>query len=423
MTIDKEKLIELLVARTGLEKEKIEEQLLQLISRIKQAAGEGKSFQIEGLGTFNLGDDTLHFNPADTLETEINHKYAGMKPIELIGAFKETPPGGEDEKEQTEVKEHDAEPEEHTEEPVTTEREAEPEPELEPEPETESREEAADELETSLQNQLQEVFGGEEPTESQESADASEQSRELQEELSTVTGTEEPVEEEKSNKASFIFDEEEAKEEQETPPVDPNTPGVKKEKKDKDPIGTVLTVCVVVLAIGVAGWLVYDLGLLNALGSNNQADSQQEQAVQSASGRTGGFLADNSSDQPANEVSLENETGPSAPEQEPVNRVTGKDIGSQTDASDYGLMGKPTSRGNNGYTIVVHSLGNKNTSQTIKERLESEGYRAVLTSAVINGKIFWRVGLGQFRTVDDANEAVRMLPEQYENDHFIKRIQ
>lgn len=106
MTINREKLIELLVDKTGFEKEQVEEQLSELISRIQKAAGEGKSFEIEGFGIFHIKDDELHFEPSGELETEVNHKYAGMEPIELVGSSRE--PDEEEEKE----KEEKAEPEE-----------------------------------------------------------------------------------------------------------------------------------------------------------------------------------------------------------------------------------------------------------------------------------------------------------------------
>ncbi len=94
MIIDKEQLISLLIDKTGLDATEVEDQLTELINRIQQAAQEDKSFEIEGFGTFNMEEGTLQFEPSDTLETEINNKYAGMKPIELIGAFKE-PEGDE----------------------------------------------------------------------------------------------------------------------------------------------------------------------------------------------------------------------------------------------------------------------------------------------------------------------------------------
>ncbi len=399
MAIDKEKLIELLIARTGLEKEKVEEQLLQLISRIKEAAEEGKSFQIEGLGTFNFNDDVLHFSPSDTLETEINHKYAGMRPIELIGAFKEAPPLEEDKEPQPEEEQNRVEPEEQEEEPVYTESEP------------VSQDGIFGEVEPSLQDQLHEVFGGEEIVESQEPpADSSD----LGEELLAATGMEEPSEEEKP-KASFVFDDEGFEEQKsglETPPATPSANGIKEEKKNNDPIGTVLTACVVVLAIGVSGWLIYDLGLFSTSGSvNNQAGFEEDPTVQMATG------------QPASNVSLEDAMVSDISEPEPSGSVTAGDAPPPPPMPDYGLMGEATSRGNDGYTIVVHSLANKSTSESIKDRLGAEGYRTVLSSAVVNGKVFWRIGLGQFRTIADAQQAVRTLPAQYQDNHFIKRIQ
>lgn len=84
MKIDKEKLIDMLVDKTGMEKEAVENQLGQLISRITDAAERGKALEIKGFGLFYFDEtNQLTFDASDELSTEISFKYAGMKPIEL----------------------------------------------------------------------------------------------------------------------------------------------------------------------------------------------------------------------------------------------------------------------------------------------------------------------------------------------------
>lgn len=84
MKIDKEKLVELLVERTSMGKEDIENQLEQLIERIRDAAERGKALEIKDFGLFYFDEsDKLKFDPAEELSSEISFKYAGMKPVEL----------------------------------------------------------------------------------------------------------------------------------------------------------------------------------------------------------------------------------------------------------------------------------------------------------------------------------------------------
>jgi len=84
MKIDKKKLVELLVDKTSMKKEAVEEQLDQLVERILDAARRGKALEIKEFGMFYFDQDgILKFEVADELSTEISFKYAGMKPLEL----------------------------------------------------------------------------------------------------------------------------------------------------------------------------------------------------------------------------------------------------------------------------------------------------------------------------------------------------
>lgn len=84
MKIDKKRLVELLVEKTSMKKEVVEEQLDQLVERILDAARRGKALEIKEFGMFYFDQDgTLKFEVADELSTEISFKYAGMKPLEL----------------------------------------------------------------------------------------------------------------------------------------------------------------------------------------------------------------------------------------------------------------------------------------------------------------------------------------------------
>lgn len=91
MLIDNEKFIGLLVENSGIEKEKVESYLEELIADIKTAFDEDEGYEVEGFGIFSkLGANVL-FIPSEELETEINYKYVGMEPIELPGGEVEEP--------------------------------------------------------------------------------------------------------------------------------------------------------------------------------------------------------------------------------------------------------------------------------------------------------------------------------------------
>ncbi len=91
MMIDKEKLVEQIADQTDIDPEKVREELEQLIQEIRQQTAKGDQFELEGFGTFYQEEDTLQFDPAESLETELNYKYSGMEPVELAESNKELP--------------------------------------------------------------------------------------------------------------------------------------------------------------------------------------------------------------------------------------------------------------------------------------------------------------------------------------------
>lgn len=102
MLIDNEKFIALLADNSGIEKEKVEKYLEELISEMKSSFDEGEGYEVEGFGIFSKLGSNILFIPSDELETEINYKYVGMEPIEL--------PGGAQQQEPEEPEEEDENP-------------------------------------------------------------------------------------------------------------------------------------------------------------------------------------------------------------------------------------------------------------------------------------------------------------------------
>lgn len=402
MTIDKEQLISLLEEKTGLEREQVETQLSELINRIQKAAEEDKTFEVEGFGTFSMEEGSLQFEPGDTLETEINNKYAGMKPIELIGAFKE-PESDEEvpEVDMADVQPGDIDTEDKwafdsgaVEGEKDKEQEAEPiesEPELDDErPETE-KDTGSEEIEED-QQEAEEVFDTVFGTTSEGSS--------APETLETETAEVEAQEDE--------FGEDNSEEKAEVPAED-------EKEKPSDPIGTIIVAVVVVLVIGVGGWLTYDFGLFGT--SNTEISTTSPQPTETVEPTDDNTQSEEqSSDQDEEDVE---------PEQPSAVSTGEEDVGRQSTPQQqdrYGLHGEPNQAIANGYTIVVHSLRNQQQAEQNRQQLQEAGYRALINQAQVEGATYYRVGIGQFETISDAQQAIGDIPKRYRDNNFIKRI-
>lgn len=357
MTIDKEQLISLLTEKTGLEADQVEVQLAELINRIQQAAEEGKTFEIEGFGVFSMDEGNLQFEPSDMLETEINNKYAGMKPIELIGAFKE-PEGDEvpDMEEQTIdedarwIFDEGATEEETVEKPVG----------------------AADTSgeETDAEEVYRQIFG------------------EKKEEAEPAVSIGESAQQ---------------------------TPAPKDDKQSKkDPIGRLLVAAVVVITVGVGGWITYDMGFSGADEANGQ---QYNTSLQTPARQAGDSRPEPSQDSPS---SKEKDNASELEEQkEVVNEEESRH--KEAEQQTFGLRGE-FNQSAGGYTIVVHSLRSIRKAENNQQDLREAGFRTLVSKAEVRGTTYYRVGIGQFETISDAQQALNELPARYQDDNFIKRI-
>jgi nucleoid DNA-binding protein len=67
MHIDHQKLVELLTETSGIEKEKVESQLEELVEEIKEAIAEGDAYEVSGLGVFSGIGNNILFIPSDDL--------------------------------------------------------------------------------------------------------------------------------------------------------------------------------------------------------------------------------------------------------------------------------------------------------------------------------------------------------------------
>jgi nucleoid DNA-binding protein/cell division septation protein DedD len=374
MIIDKEQLISLLKEKTGLERKRVEDQLAELIKRIKKAAEKDKTFEIEDFGTFSMEEDNLRFEPSDKLETEINNKYAGMKPIELIGAFKE--PKGD------EVPEID-----------------------------ENLDDAKDKVWAFDKEADEEKITSEEP--------ADEELAEQQEPNTAEGKMEKAFEMLSGMEDQTTFREDTA---DETAKVEDESPkAIAEGKEEKDTVGKLLVAAVIVIAVGLSGWVVYDTGLI----SNNSSAENGQQAAQLSAQQN---MNSQEESFPSQESTLQDseENNTSEPEQE---LAVGKQEEPQSEEESkeettFGLKGEVNETISNGYTIVVHSLRSIEVAENRRNNLREAGYRALISKAEVQGTTYFRVGLGQYPTVDAAQQAVSDIPESYQSNqnHFIIRI-
>ena len=390
MTIDKEQLISLLEEKTGLEREQVETQLSELISRIQKASEEGKAFEVEGFGTFSMEEESLEFEPGDTLETEINNKYAGMKPIELIGAFKEP----ENDREVPEVDMTEAEPE-----GVDTENKW-----------------AFDSDATQEENEEQETEAVEPESEPQDDEPEFEPESEKDTEQEEIASDQQKAEEVFDAVFGKTAGEDPEKEVPQKDP-EPEEPVAETEEEPQgDTIGTVIVAVVVILVVGIGGWMIYDFGFTGTNSTEiSTASPQSTETVKPADG---------SNTQTDEEPGQDEEV--MEPEQPSAVSTEGEDTGTQPATQQqnrYGLMGEPNQDIANGYTIVVHSLRDQQQAEQNRQQLQEAGFRALISQAQVEGTTYYRVGIGQFETVSDAQQAIGDIPQRYQDNNFIKRIQ
>lgn len=89
----------------------------------------------------------------------------------------------------------------------------------------------------------------------------------------------------------------------------------------------------------------------------------------------------------------------------------------------FGLHGNYVENSGIQYTIVLHSLPTMQHAERTAEELRQEGYRTVVTERTVDERVVYRVGIGQFESIQAALSEAESLPEPYRNQNFIHRIQ
>ncbi len=328
--VDDKKLTKLVADKSRMNREQIEAQMDELRENIQSAAEAGGTFEMDGFGTFKQESNSIAFEPNKIFQTEINQKYAGMRPIELMGSFKETGAGI---------------PAETAVGPAVIEKQALREPEVE--------------MQQAESPALEEEIAAEE-----------------------TTG-----------------------EKQKTPPS-PRKPEKPEKANSDDETGVgsiILIIAVVIVAILLAGWLLYSIGVFSGGGSVSTVNATTNNVVLSDEFQFKN--GQNNSEVNTASAAFASNEGKAASEKITV----------------YGLKGTIQPDAENGYTIVVHSLRRKQHAFETLETIKQQGYRGIMLKSNVNGTMQWRLGIGQFKTIADAQKAAKTLPEPYKSNHFIKK--
>ncbi len=472
MKINKKKLIELLVDRTGMERAEVEDQLEQLVNRIIDAAERGKALEIKEFGLFYFDEDgELKFDPAKELSTEINFKYAGMEPVELKPARDEAGDPG-----QAEVSD---EP------PKTAESQKpqESEPEIEPEEPVETEDELADIFgfddedgdAVSKQGEAVDPFDIEAEDQDKSPADKKKLEEEAvpaEAETKPIEEPEEPVEDDTipreddpfagllsdasskltaSDKRDFAEEDEEdddlddllftALDSEEKPDLEPESQkepakagtaaagkadsaaSEKKPKKQskpaakgdsgpkRDPIMVVISVVLVFVLVAAAFLLV------PGMFQSDDPETPTEQPPVTAETAPAPHQEDAVNVLSPVEPEVETEVTEDVAEEDEIPPET------TTEQPEYGLMGDLVESANDGFSIVLHSLAREENAREQAASLALDGYRVLVSPRTVQERTVWRVSVGQFQTIADAQEHASELPSPYNTNNFIQRIQ
>lgn len=94
----------------------------------------------------------------------------------------------------------------------------------------------------------------------------------------------------------------------------------------------------------------------------------------------------------------------------------------QGNVSPFGLRGTAQPMNGRVFSIVVHSLPNRIDGNAQCDEIARLRLRCVVVEATVNGRITYRVGIGQFETYAEARDRVSELPEPYRSRNFPARI-
>lgn len=330
--IDEEILAKLIADKTGMPRKEAQTKLDELAASIQKTVNAGETFSVEHFGIFKKEKDTAVFLPDEILQKEINQKYAGYQPIELVGSFKETA------------------------EALSVEAIQRP---------GESKPEGKKPLQELPQNDSK---AESEPNKVLADSDISE--GQTDKELAPQT------EDAENEEAEYYY-------------------AYDEESRTKR---VILIIAAIIAVLLLAGWLMYSMGVFSVdktqkpASKNNISAALNDDTVQEAD------VLENSGN-----ISLKVDE-----DNEALNE------------SPFGLKGVVQPEGKNGYTIIIHSFWRENKALEVFSAVKQKGYRTMMIKANVDGRRYWRIGIGQFETIGDALQAAKTLPEPYKSNNFIK---
>ena len=412
--------IQYVARELSISEEESQELLREFSVHLNNELNETDSVQLTGLGTLNKDIYGISLELDPSFAIEINYKYAGMQPIVVSDDFNV----GIEEEEESEV-EVDSEPEEESEGVDNTEVEVDSEPEEEQESVADEAADSEQEPE-AVDNTEVEVDLADDPA------------SEVEDEQEPEGDVEREPEEEQESEPD-LDDEAKAR-------IAKRTASLRSPKKTKRSNRTpiYIGIGVVFIAAMIAGWQFYLKPILDepamlvgdsstepsnvteAVNSNSISEEQQPSAAldnekNGLEGEASGTMVMNEESSiisPENSASrINTDSVVSAP-------IMAKKVAEiPADQPRYGLMGEVDTRANDGYTLVLFSLSNRQSAMEKYELYRTAGYRSLLSP--VNSSRFglmWRVSIGQFSTVEQALEVAKELPKEIIEDYFITKI-
>ncbi|MEX0773658.1 MAG: SPOR domain-containing protein [Balneolales bacterium] len=378
----------------------IDSQLQEFMESLQSVLKEKGKVSIEGVGEFILTKGHLSFESEETLALEVNFKYAGMEAIEIMPAYAKK---------------------------------------LKKDEPDDALDQEKDQLLTPLQT------SGKEDSSAKENSDKSvgPKSSEKEESKSVPNPSEEIDDDDPFNlsgpETKAISKSESDSERKKEPEAKPKR--VKKtaersaenKRKEKEQEGTegqprsnaafftvaaIAAVLLVALYIYQADDLPFDLPGIADTGviTRQEPEDSNPPAASNHELRQGDLpKVDDEETEPDNTETTDSSATTSA--------ITTSTTTVSAEAEDtvFGIYGD-LAEVNRPFTIVVHSLPYRQASSE-RDKLRQSGYRATLSSVTKdNGYETWRVGIGQFETIEDATEAIQRLGEPYKSNNFVARI-
>lgn len=204
-------------------------------------------------------------------------------------------------------------------------------------------------------------------------------------------------------------------------------------RRRNDKTGVLILAAIILLAVLIGGYFYFtdmqDQNLNEQTETvENQAGSDVEESQISGIDDLASEPETENGPEPASGQELTEEEGQTSSEQEGTEEVsdgeTAPDGGtsiSENGQSAYGLKGSLVELEEAGYSIVLHSFDTEDRAISAAEQLRGDGYRVQITTRTVYENEVWRVSVGQFQSLADAQQATTLLPSPYNTQNFIQR--